>query len=447
MTKSVARNVDLPRSVASTRNSRYTAKFDDLVRAYDGAPLPVSFRELVGPLPAQEGAHQAHPYPARLVRQVPRFLLNCEQMSAPGDLVFDPFCGSGTVLLEARSSLKPSWGTDANPLATLIAQVKIHPVDKTAARQALDRVVRASTRMGSDYPVDQFLDRWFSPSTRSALEAISRAIQRHTAGRIRDAMMIGLSLTAEKLAHKDPRIPVPVRRHEPIENYPRSNVIAVFKDRSSYVLSRVPSECTPQRAPSEVFTARAQDCLDVSSSESLGSTKLILTSPPYGAAQKYIRSSAISLAVLGLAHPSQFAALNRAMTGREWIVEADRMTSTPEHLKTSVTSVLEELRELAPRRHQIYAAFFEDMRLALDACVKLLAPGGYFILVSSDNTVAGRLVATHELLAEMLEQSDCARVVTLEDQIAGRRLMTKRANSAAQPIRSEYVHIFRKAGQ
>ena len=123
------------------------------------------------------------------------------------------------------------------------------------------------------------------------------------------------------------------------------------------------------------------------------------------------------------------------------------MTSTPEHLKTSVTSVLEELRELAPRRHQIYAAFFEDMRLALDACVKLLAPGGYFILVSSDNTVAGRLVATHELLAEMLEQSDCARVVTLEDQIAGRRLMTKRANSAAQPIRSEYVHIFRKAGQ
>lgn len=447
MTESVARSVSTTRTDASHRNSRYTARFEELVRAYDGSPLPVSFRELVGPLPANEGAHQAHPYPARLVRQVPRFLLSCEQMSAPGDLVFDPFCGSGTVLLESRSSLKPSWGTDANPLATLIARVKVHPVDMAEAHQALDRVVRSSTRMREDYFLDVFLDRWFSTSTRSALDVIRRAIKRHTTGRIQDALMLGLSLTAERLAHKDPRIPVPVRRPEPMEHHSRGAVIGAFRERCLHVLSRVPTKRSPSGAASDVFTARAQDCLEVSSSAGLPTTKLILTSPPYGAAQKYIRSSAISLAVLGLANPSQFAALNRSMTGREWIAGIDRVTSTPPQLATSVRSVLDDLRERAPRRYEIYAAFFEDMRMALNACMEVLAPAGHFILVSSDNTVAGRHVPTHELLAEMLDESGCTRVLSLEDRIAGRRLMTKRANSAAQPIRSEYVHVFRKVGE
>ena len=48
------------------------------------------------------GLHSIHPYPARFVPQVPRHLI---QLFHPvcGGLVLDPFCGSGTTLVEARA--------------------------------------------------------------------------------------------------------------------------------------------------------------------------------------------------------------------------------------------------------------------------------------------------------------------------------------------------------
>src|SRR4051812_44982607 len=45
--------------------------------------------------------HAIHPYPARLIRHIPILFLHSARYSARGDLVLDPFCGSGTVLLEA----------------------------------------------------------------------------------------------------------------------------------------------------------------------------------------------------------------------------------------------------------------------------------------------------------------------------------------------------------
>src|SRR5689334_19764876 len=64
-------------------------------------PIDVSFRELIGPIRNGELSHSIYPYPARLLRQIPRFFLSCDQIAPPGCVVLDPFCGSGTVLVEA----------------------------------------------------------------------------------------------------------------------------------------------------------------------------------------------------------------------------------------------------------------------------------------------------------------------------------------------------------
>src|SRR5919199_230278 len=47
-----------------------------------------------------------------------------ETWSAPGQRVLDPFCGSGTVLVEALARGRASYGIDASPLAVQIAQVR-----------------------------------------------------------------------------------------------------------------------------------------------------------------------------------------------------------------------------------------------------------------------------------------------------------------------------------
>ena len=51
-----------------------------------------------------------------------------EKYSKKGDLVLDPFVGSGTTLLEAKVMGRNSLGLDINPVATLISQAKITPI-------------------------------------------------------------------------------------------------------------------------------------------------------------------------------------------------------------------------------------------------------------------------------------------------------------------------------
>lgn len=45
-------------------------------------------------------------------------------LSKRGERVLDPFCGSGTVLVEAMAAGRTAMGTDASPLAVLIAKVR-----------------------------------------------------------------------------------------------------------------------------------------------------------------------------------------------------------------------------------------------------------------------------------------------------------------------------------
>ena len=43
--------------------------------------------------------HNYHPFPAKFIPHIPQILI--QQFSKPGDQVFDPFCGSGTTLVES----------------------------------------------------------------------------------------------------------------------------------------------------------------------------------------------------------------------------------------------------------------------------------------------------------------------------------------------------------
>jgi len=58
-------------------------------------------------------------YPPHLVRQyIDRFGFRAR------DLLCDPFCGTGTTLVEAKKHGVPSVGCDAHPFAVLVSSVK-----------------------------------------------------------------------------------------------------------------------------------------------------------------------------------------------------------------------------------------------------------------------------------------------------------------------------------
>src|SRR5262249_48113475 len=67
--------------------------------------------------------HRFHSYPARLHPHTARRALAALALP-PGARVLDPFCGSGTVLVEAVRAGLAASGLDASPLAVLVARAK-----------------------------------------------------------------------------------------------------------------------------------------------------------------------------------------------------------------------------------------------------------------------------------------------------------------------------------
>ena len=76
----------------------------------------------------QYSTHGLHPYPAKMIPQVAEKLI--QEYGKKATMLFDPFCGSGTTLVEARLNGIQSVGFELNPLARLIAKVKTTNIEE-----------------------------------------------------------------------------------------------------------------------------------------------------------------------------------------------------------------------------------------------------------------------------------------------------------------------------
>jgi DNA methylase len=75
----------------------------------------------------QRAAHSLHEisYRACFKPQLPRFFI--ERLTRPGDVVYDPFMGRGTTLVEAALMGRRPYGCDVNPLSAVLCEPRLRP--------------------------------------------------------------------------------------------------------------------------------------------------------------------------------------------------------------------------------------------------------------------------------------------------------------------------------
>ena len=88
----------------------------------------------------QRAAHSLHEisYRACFKPQLPRFFV--ERLTRPGDIVYDPFMGRGTTLLEAALLGRVPVGCDVNPLSKMLVEPRLRPPSLEAMRDRLSCV-------------------------------------------------------------------------------------------------------------------------------------------------------------------------------------------------------------------------------------------------------------------------------------------------------------------
>lgn len=88
----------------------------------------------------QRDANRLHEisYRACFKPQLPRFFI--ERFTKPGDVVFDPFMGRGTTLLEAALLGRTSFGCDANPLCQKLIRPRLNPPTISEVADRLEKI-------------------------------------------------------------------------------------------------------------------------------------------------------------------------------------------------------------------------------------------------------------------------------------------------------------------
>ncbi|HEX8378782.1 MAG TPA: hypothetical protein VF602_13275, partial [Pedobacter sp.] len=171
------------------------------------------------------------------------------------------------------------------------------------------------------------------------------------------------------------------------------------------------------------------------------SIQLIVTSPPYAGAQKYIRSSSLSLGWLGIASTDELRALDKLNIGRENYSKGEcqiKLTGIK-----SCDILIDKISNINPLRAQIVSNYVIEMQSAIRESIRVLKKDGYFVMIVGNNKVCGFEFSTQQYLTEYIEKQGLELVFKLIDDIKSYGLMTKR-NKTADIISREWVLVFRK---
>jgi hypothetical protein len=102
----------------------------------------------------QQLTHNIHRYSGKFIPQIAHRAIDL--LTKPGEIVLDPYCGSGTVLVEAAVLNRLALGIDLNPLAILIASAKIKPLSEVSLAHLKARMEACVRRLDPEASLPLF---------------------------------------------------------------------------------------------------------------------------------------------------------------------------------------------------------------------------------------------------------------------------------------------------
>jgi hypothetical protein len=322
--------------------------------------------------------HPFHGYPARLHPATARVLIELVAAGAGDAPIVDPFCGSGTSLVEARAAGLGAIGSDLNPLAVLIARAKtwtaparrrkeLHQIGheitglvlaagKSARRSGTQQAPLRKPAGFDPNARNRRLASWFAPHVRRELELIASHLDTLRANdpELADILTACLSAILYKVSSRTSDTDGTwVDR-----NVPRGAAARHFAQRVELLTAGLHDlSRTPGPLP-EVFEHDARRLNDIVPDGSAGG---VIASPPYPGTYDYAEHQRLRFDFLALRHRD----FDAGEIGSRRSFESD------------------------PGAEQTWRTALAD---ALDAIARALAPGRAAAIVIGDSIANNRAI-------------------------------------------------------
>ena len=364
----------------------------------------------------QHPIHGLHPYPAKFVPALPAAVI--ERLSNPGDLVADPFCGSGTALVEALRQGRLAVGGDLNPVGVVSSRAKtrllsaeqvqrLHRFADDVDGAVADALARDAVDLPAEWdplPGQRFkgLRFWFSEDVAYELGALAQICGSERDPDLRAILQGCLSSIVVTVSWQDSDTRY-VRRAKDVAAGTAPRLLR----RKIHAAADALADLAPRfPAPAEVSEGDARECGYLEPE----TVSLVITSPPYPNAWSY-----------HLYHQNRILWLG----ADPWLFKS---------------------REIG--NHRTYSAangsdgatFEDDMGACFGALLPALRPDAHVVVVVGDSIVRGELVRNDEVVTRAAEAAGLVRLAAIVRLIDPKR---KAFNPKIGKIRSEHVVVFR----
>lgn len=347
--------------------------------------------------------HGIHKYPAKFFPELPRWII--QRYSKVGDLILEPFMGSGTTNLEAMLLLRSSVGVDVDPFSRLLSRVKTLPLSREYLAD-IDRIYDYLDLYDSDtvnvsLPDFPYRDNWFCRDALHEMAYIKAGIDKLGFGlETRDFLRICFSSIVRQSSQADNNCTRTVIRQKLNKQVPAGYALKFFRKRLRNAIDGMTALSDRLESVSSVNVEIPDDCSATDLSRYDDETfSLALTSPPYANAVDYPRTHQLELYWLGLASGS-LQELKRTHVGTEAVIASEYNFLTKTGIE-SADKVIESIYEVDKRRAFIASKYILDMTQNMREVHRVLKSGGRYVIVVGSNSMRGHEFETWRYLVDV----------------------------------------------
>ena len=386
----------------------------------------------------KEYTHCFHTYPAMMIPQIARKLL--KQYGVEDGWLLDPYCGTGTSLVEASLFGMHSVGCDINPLVRLIATAKSTPVCLSALDGTLSKLnkyifqIQYQESNLSTAPILNIpnLTYWFSEEVINTLAHLRTAISHVKDKALQNFILIAFSETVREVSYtRNGEFKLYRMPENKLKDF-KPDVLGIFTKKlrrnreglASYLEKRKNvkvSVSTANTVEGELPNPRPPEGYDI-----------VITSPPYGDSQTTVAYGQFSrLAAEWIGLPNARKVDKIAMGG---IRSQETLRGSP------VSSAVEKIRLIDEKRAKEVSAFYIDLERSIRSIVHACSPHATICYVVGNRRVKGIVLPTDEFVVDAFRQHGFVHKTTIVRNIPNKRMPKKNSPSNIAGETSTTMH-------
>jgi hypothetical protein len=348
--------------------------------------------------------HGLHRFPGKYIPQVPAWAL--EEFAGAGSVVLDPFCGSGTTLVEALPRCRRSIGLDRDPLACLIAGAKTAALGASRMAELSDRLCRAWREPACPLvpPMPDLVNfsHWFSGDAWGWLQSLLGAIAALECGEAERRFLACLfSSIVRWVSNADDQtqktyVSGTLKKSPP--EVPATFARALDRARAGL------AEMERSRLAGADSTVLLADAADIPLPPS--SIDLVVTSPPYLDSVDYMYNFMLEYfwlgPLLGVRDRGTFNRLRREVIGAK-----NPLPGKVPALPACLDDLIHE-SDVLPARRTATRAYCYAMARHFVSAARVLKPAGRYVLVIGNSQTRKGVLPLHDSLIRLAADAGLA---------------------------------------